>query len=141
MAKFDFYNDEEFEDDYTASLLGNISQDAQDEIDFKMKLAAKIIYAMKDKGIDKTAFAKAMGVKNPSIITKWLSGTNNFEISTLRKISKVLNIRLIDTDLDANTTTAPISTSLTRLTTIELAWGNYEDFIPANALFTVGTPN
>ena len=39
---------------------------------------------------------EAIGKDNPSIITKWLSGTHNFTVETLIDLEKALDIRLID---------------------------------------------
>ncbi len=59
-----------------------------------MLLAARIADAMKKKGISKTGLSKALGVQ-PSVVTKWLSGTHNFTIETLWKIGDVLDTELI----------------------------------------------
>jgi ribosome-binding protein aMBF1 (putative translation factor) len=60
-----------------------------------MNLAAKIYRAMKAKGWSQTKFAEEMSKKN-SVITRWLSGTHNFETDTLFQIQKKLGINLID---------------------------------------------
>ncbi len=39
---------------------------------------------------------KAIGKDNPSIVTKWLSGTHNFTIDTLIEIEHALDICLLD---------------------------------------------
>jgi hypothetical protein len=49
-----------------------------DYIRTSMLLAAQIEDAMLAKGIGKKQFADILG-KKPSVITKWLSGTHNFE--------------------------------------------------------------
>lgn len=50
---------------------------------------------MKVKGLDKQKFADKTR-RNPSEITKWLSGTHTFSIDTLQDIDKVLDIARID---------------------------------------------
>ncbi|HVX28376.1 MAG TPA: helix-turn-helix transcriptional regulator, partial [Parafilimonas sp.] len=70
------------------------SKEVQEKINKSMLLAQKIFKAIKAKGWNKSDFAEAMGVKNLSIISKWLSGTNNFETNTLFDIEKVLDIEL-----------------------------------------------
>mgnify|MGYP000851338848 CR=1 FL=1 len=58
-----------------------------------MLLAGRIEDAIKEKGWRKVDFAGAMG-KRPSEVTKWLSGTHNFNIETLFDIENVLGIKL-----------------------------------------------
>lgn len=87
--------DDEINDDLLSTFLEK-SLATQEEVDFKMKLAAKIIKAVRAKGWSNSKFAKEMGLNSLSIVTKWFSGTQNFEVITLRKIEKVLNIRLIN---------------------------------------------
>lgn len=60
----------------------------------RMQLAARIEDAMKKRGFkNQLAFAEAMK-KQPSEISKWLSGTHNFTVDTLVEISKALNVEL-----------------------------------------------
>lgn len=61
----------------------------------KMLLAIRIEKAMKEKGLSKSQFAIAMKVQ-PSVITKWLSGTQNFTYDTLFDIQKTLSIEIIN---------------------------------------------
>jgi hypothetical protein len=39
---------------------------------------------------------RAVGKDNPSIITKWLSGTHNFTVDTLIELQHALDITLLD---------------------------------------------
>lgn len=59
----------------------------------RMKLAAKIDQLLIEKGLSKGQFAKFMG-KEPSVISKWLSGTHNFTTDTLSDISDCLGVSL-----------------------------------------------
>jgi transcriptional regulator with XRE-family HTH domain len=59
-----------------------------------MILSAKIEDAMDKRGLNKSSFAQLMGVQ-PSVITKWLSGTHNFTIETLFDIEHRLGISLL----------------------------------------------
>lgn len=77
-------------------LLESITPDEQEKTDKKMILAAKIANAIKAKGLKKYEFAEILN-KQPSEISKWLSGTHNFTIDTLMDIEKVLSIKLLDT--------------------------------------------
>ena len=86
--------EEEFEDLSTSHILEAAKENYI--VRNNMILAAKIIKAIRSKGWNNTQFAEAMGIKNNSIVSKWLSGTNNFQANTLYKIEKVLSINLID---------------------------------------------
>jgi ribosome-binding protein aMBF1 (putative translation factor) len=77
-------------------LLESITPEEQEKTDKKMILAAKIANAIKAKGLKKFEFAEILG-KQPSEISKWLSGTHNFTIDTLMDIERVLSIQLLDT--------------------------------------------
>jgi len=61
----------------------------------RMLVAAKIDDAIISKGWKKTDFARKIG-KNPSEVTKWLSGTHNFTIDTLSDIEDLLGINLLN---------------------------------------------
>jgi hypothetical protein len=74
----------------------SISPKEEKRIRQKMLLAAKIEDAMKAKGWNKTKLLKEMGQKNPSIATKWFSGTHNFTTDTLLDLQGVLGIKLIN---------------------------------------------
>jgi transcriptional regulator with XRE-family HTH domain len=73
-----------------------------ESIRVSMLLAAQIADAMKLKGIGKKQLAELLG-KKPSMVTRWLSGTHNFEINTLVQIAKVLNIQFFAFDNPART--------------------------------------
>lgn len=77
-------------------LLEGITPEEQSKTDKKMILATKIANAIKAKGFKKSEFAEILG-KQPSEISKWLSGTHNFTIDTLMDIERVLSIQLLDT--------------------------------------------
>jgi ribosome-binding protein aMBF1 (putative translation factor) len=58
-----------------------------------MLLAARIDDALKAKNWNKKQLAESMG-KNPSEVTKWLSGTHNFTLETLYMIESYLDVTL-----------------------------------------------
>jgi transcriptional regulator with XRE-family HTH domain len=62
----------------------------------KMMLALKIIERMKQLNWRKLDLLHSVEKNNPSIVTKWLSGTHNFTIETLFEIEAVLGITIID---------------------------------------------
>lgn len=60
-----------------------------------MLLAMRIEDAMKKNGFNKSGFAEAMQVQ-PSMVTRWLSGTHNFTVDTLYDIEELLSISIIN---------------------------------------------
>jgi len=76
-------------------LLNEISPEELKRTERKMMLAARIDDALKARGMKKGDLAKALD-KNPSEISKWLSGTHNFTAETLWEIGDVLDINLIN---------------------------------------------
>lgn len=59
-----------------------------------LQLAAKIETAIYLKSLTKKTFAELLKVQ-PSVVTKWLSGTHNFTVDTLFDIEESLQIELI----------------------------------------------
>lgn len=88
---------ENYESDLLSEILSEISPQEQAKTDKRMLLALKIADAMKRKGLKKSELAGLMG-KQPSVITKWLSGTHNFESDTLFDLEYHLDTKLIDVE-------------------------------------------
>ena len=78
--------------DFLDDILEEISPVEMKKTEQRMLNAAKIREAMDIKGWNNTRLLKALDMKSPSIITKWLSGTHNFTQDTLIEIGEVLNI-------------------------------------------------
>lgn len=76
-------------------LMAQITPEEFEKTKKRMLLAVKIEEAMKAKGIRKIDLAKKMN-KRPSIITRWLSGTNNFETDTLFELEEILGVNFIN---------------------------------------------
>lgn len=72
-------------------LLGEITPVEKLQTNTKMTLAARLDDLINARGWGKSEFAEKVN-KNPSEITKWLSGTQNFTIDTLAEIGVVLNM-------------------------------------------------
>jgi transcriptional regulator with XRE-family HTH domain len=80
-----------------------ILEDFEKEISFsetekvknKMHLSILIDESIKRRGWSKSQFANEIN-QNPSVITKWLSGTHNFTIDTLTDIGLILKIDLLN---------------------------------------------
>jgi len=88
-------------DQYTSDILNEIFAEItpkeQKRTDSRMLLAAKIKDGMNAKGWRSKQLAEALE-QNPSVITKWLSGTHNFTSDTLSDIEDVLGIKLLAVD-------------------------------------------
>ncbi|HCY42419.1 MAG TPA: hypothetical protein DHV48_13860 [Prolixibacteraceae bacterium] len=79
------------------SILSEIDPKEQIKCDKRMMLAVKIEDAMLAKGWKKGDLAREMN-KQPSVITRWLSGTNNFESDTLFELEDKLGIKLVNVE-------------------------------------------
>jgi transcriptional regulator with XRE-family HTH domain len=76
-------------------LLDEVTPLEMEQTKVKMQLAARIEDFMRAKGWNKSQFAEKVG-KNPSEITKWLSGTQNFTVDVLTEIALTLGVELTD---------------------------------------------
>jgi transcriptional regulator with XRE-family HTH domain len=77
-------------------LLDEITPLEQEMTDAKMLLAVRIADAMEARNWKNKDLLKAVGRDNPSVITKWLSGTHNFTTETLVAIGSALGISLLN---------------------------------------------
>lgn len=76
-------------------LLTEISPVEKLQITTKMSLAARLDDLISERGWGKSEFAEKVN-KNPSEITKWLSGTQNFTIDILSEIALALNLPIVE---------------------------------------------
>jgi len=74
-------------------LLDEVTPLEMEQTKVKMQLAARIEDFMRAKGWSKSQFAEKIG-KNPSEITKWFSGTQNFTTDVLTVIASTLGVEL-----------------------------------------------
>jgi transcriptional regulator with XRE-family HTH domain len=77
-------------------ILGSTDPVEQAKVDVKMLIAVKIADALKAKGWRYIDLLKALKMENPSIITRWLSGTNNFTVDTLIELGEALDISFLN---------------------------------------------
>ena len=90
-------NAEHYTSDILSEIFAEITPKEQKRTDSRMLLAAKIKDGMNTKGWRNKELAEALE-QNPSVITKWLSGTHNFTSDTLSDIEDVLGIKLLAID-------------------------------------------
>jgi ribosome-binding protein aMBF1 (putative translation factor) len=85
-----------------SSLIANLRTDRDpgnsDRIRTSMIIAARIATALHEKGWNKVKLAAELK-KSPSLATRWLSGTHNFTVETLREIQQVLGIHLLNLEM------------------------------------------
>lgn len=74
--------------------LSDVSNDIKIEIDLSFGIADKIDTLLKDKGLSQKDFAKKMG-KSDAEVSRWLSGTHNFTLRTIAKISAALGCNIL----------------------------------------------
>jgi len=74
-------------------LLDEVTPVEMEQTKNKMQLAARIEDLMRAKSWNKSQFADKVG-KNPSEITKWLSGTQNLTIDVLTEIAFTLEVEM-----------------------------------------------
>lgn len=97
MSNFENIN-ENYSSDLINDLLNQITPEEQQQTDIKMQLAAKIFAALKARGWKSLDLARALNIKSPSLVSKWLSGTHNFTVDTLVDIQRILNIQLLNVE-------------------------------------------
>jgi transcriptional regulator with XRE-family HTH domain len=74
-----------------SGLLNELTTAEKLQVSTKMQVAARLHDLITAAGLSKGAFAEKVN-KNPSEITKWLSGTHNFTIDILCEIALALNV-------------------------------------------------
>ena len=74
--------------------VSNVSEDVRLETDWSFAISHKIADALEEKGMTQKMFAKQIG-KTETEVSRWLSGTHNFTLRTIAKISSVLGMNII----------------------------------------------
>lgn len=76
-------------------ILDNTPKEVDIFVDWYADLVVRINQLLREKGITKKELAEKMG-KNPSEISKWLSGEHNFTLRSLAKLSAELGEPLLE---------------------------------------------
>lgn len=74
--------------------VANVPEDVRLETDWSFAISDKIADALEKKGMTQKMFAKQIG-KTETEVSRWLSGTHNFTLRTIAKISSVLGTNII----------------------------------------------
>lgn len=78
--------------------LAKVPEALRMEISWSFAISNKIAEALERQGMTEKMLAKKMGTSETEV-SKWLSGTHNFTLRTLSRISKVLDVNLIEVSL------------------------------------------
>ena len=63
------------------------------QLDMSFAIADKLVAALKERGMNQKEFARMIG-HTQAEVSRWLSGTHNFTLATLAKISVALGVDL-----------------------------------------------
>lgn len=74
--------------------IAKVPTDLRLELDLSFAIADKIDKILQRKGMTQKEFAKKMN-KTEAEVSRWLSGTHNFTLKTLAKITSVLGEKII----------------------------------------------
>lgn len=75
-------------------MLGMVPEQIMKETELSFEISDRIYELMNERGLSKKQFADALG-RQPSEITKWLSGQHNFTIATLAMLSSFFDQPII----------------------------------------------
>lgn len=87
---------EEYSSPLIDEILARVTPQERDKVWLKMHLAARIADLLEEKHLDNKDLAQSCGLKDPSMVTKWLSGGYNFTVDTLVDISHALGVSVAD---------------------------------------------
>ena len=73
---------------------GHISPDVKKQLEISVSLANRVYDILEAKGMSQKDLAKLLG-KTETEVSRWLSGTHNFTIATIAKISVALGEDII----------------------------------------------
>ena len=71
-----------------------MSPEMKMQVDFSVAIANRIYDILESKGLSQKDFSRMIG-KTETEVSRWLSGTHNFTLATLCKISAALNEDII----------------------------------------------
>ena len=74
--------------------IAKVPIDLRLELDLSFAIADKIYAILKKKGMTQKEFAKKMN-KTEAEVSRWLSGTHNFTLKTIAKITAVLGESIV----------------------------------------------
>lgn len=74
--------------------IAKVPIDLKLELDLSFAIADKIDAILKEKGLTQKEFARKMN-KTEAEVSRWLSGTHNFTLKTIAKITAVLDRSIV----------------------------------------------
>lgn len=77
-----------------AKAVSEIPKDIRKQVDMSFAISDKISLLLDERGMTQKDLAKTMR-KSESEVSRWMSGTHNFSVATLAKISHALGCDII----------------------------------------------
>jgi len=71
-------------------MIDAVPEEQKKQLAFSNDISDRIDSIMKERGMSQRELARITG-KRPSEVTRWLSGTHNFTLATIAKLSVALN--------------------------------------------------
>ena len=75
-------------------ILNETPQETKTQVEWMYGISDVICNRLQELGMSKKEFAKKVGT-SPAAVTRWIGGGQNFTLSTLARISAVLDIPII----------------------------------------------
>lgn len=85
---------------------GFITQEIKDNIDFNIDIVNRIFDILEERSMTQREFALLLG-KNEAEISRWMQGTHNFTMKTIKKIENRLDAHILE--VIKNTDFSPIN--------------------------------
>lgn len=79
---------------FFTNAVSNISPDVSRQVEWSMAISDRLAAILKERQLTQRDLARALHCSAPEV-SRWLSGTHNFTLATLAKISAALNTDLI----------------------------------------------
>lgn len=79
---------------FFTNAVANIRPDVRRQVEWSMAIADRLAAILKERHMTQRDLAKVMHCTTPEV-SRWLSGTHNFTLGTLARISAALNSDMI----------------------------------------------
>jgi ribosome-binding protein aMBF1 (putative translation factor) len=76
--------------DLLQDMIAAVPEEMKKQYDYSFAISDRLDAILKERGISQKELARMTG-KRPSDVKSWLTGTHNFSLSTIAKLSTALN--------------------------------------------------
>lgn len=111
-----------------------ITPEIKEDVDFAIAIVDRIFELLERNGITQRELAKRLG-KQETEISRWMQGTHNFTISTIRKIEKALGEPIL-VIANSNTSVKYITISIENTLPVDKSINTYQPQINFSIPFT-----